>query len=325
MGVLAYKFPDEPPKYFEGEWKRASLSSISENEFFITDFQKSEVFTFDLTHQATLLDFPNEEHFFYIDEIPFAIQQEEYLRDLDQFKKQMSSLGIEKAIYSRVKISTKPKSLDFFFRKLCEKYASNALIYCVSSEHFGTWIGATPEILLEGNPSCMKTTSLAGTKLNATTPWTPKEKEEQQIVTDYISSILSTHLNKKDIHISSPYTFNTGAVFHLKSDFQFTLPKVNWFGLMNDLHPTPAVCGVPTKAAKALILSSEKHSRAFYTGIIGLRRQNELKSFVNLRCMQLLGEESALYLGGGITSDSNTEAEWEETENKSHTLLRLLY
>jgi len=321
--MLAFKFPNESPKYFMGGWKRSSFSAIHENEFFITNFLKSKVFTFDISNQQRLSDFPSEEYFSFLEEAPFAIQQENYLEDLDHFKKQMTVQGIEKAIYSRVKISDRPESIAFFFRQLCNKYGSNAFVYCVSSEYFGTWIGATPEILLEGNSHKMKTTSLAGTKLNIETPWTTKEKEEQQIVTDYINTILRTHIEQNNIERSAPYTFFTGAVHHLKSDFEFSLPKDDWYQLMNDLHPTPAVCGVPTKAAMELILSSEKHFREFYTGIIGLQRKNQLKSFVNLRCMQVLAEVCALYVGGGITSDSNTKSEWEETENKSLTLLRL--
>jgi isochorismate synthase len=46
--------------------------------------------------------------------------------------------------------------------------------------------------------------------------------------------------------------------------------------------------------------------------------------FVNLRCAQIIGDRIYLYLGGGFTAESDSEKEWEETENKSKTLLNLL-
>jgi isochorismate synthase len=46
--------------------------------------------------------------------------------------------------------------------------------------------------------------------------------------------------------------------------------------------------------------------------------------YVNLRCAQIIGDRLFLYLGGGFTADSDPEKEWEETENKSKTLLDLL-
>jgi isochorismate synthase len=44
---------------------------------------------------------------------------------------------------------------------------------------------------------------------------------------------------------------------------------------------------------------------------------------VNLRCAQLFRNQAFLYLGGGLTAQSNVEEEWQETENKAKTLEKI--
>ena len=46
--------------------------------------------------------------------------------------------------------------------------------------------------------------------------------------------------------------------------------------------------------------------------------------FVNLRCMQIKGQNALIYVGGGVTKDSNAKDEWEETVNKAQTMLCVL-
>ncbi|MEY4792967.1 MAG: hypothetical protein RIT34_1776, partial [Bacteroidota bacterium] len=100
---------------------------------------------------------------------------------------------------------------------------------------------------------------------------------------------------------------------------QSTLPL-----LLKYLHPTPAVAGLPQKVAVQYINALETHDRALYTGIIGNLRVGHEKLFVNLRCAQVYEGKLYIYVGGGFTPDSVAEQEWQETENKSKTLLQLL-
>ncbi|HRW99534.1 MAG TPA: chorismate-binding protein [Cyclobacteriaceae bacterium] len=52
--------------------------------------------------------------------------------------------------------------------------------------------------------------------------------------------------------------------------------------------------------------------------------KSESNIFVNLRCMQWSNTEAELYAGAGVTTDSVPEAEWEETEMKMNTLLKVI-
>jgi len=92
-----------------------------------------------------------------------------------------------------------------------------------------------------------------------------------------------------------------------------------------ELHPTPAVCGLPKNLADDFIKENEKHDRKYYSGYLGPWKLNqEVNLFVNLRCMEITCDQFVLYAGGGITSKSIPEREWEETIQKAKTLLDVI-
>ncbi len=209
------------------------------------------------------------------------------------------------------------------FLKLCDRYP-NAFVYILYHPDCGLWMGATPEQLLKIEDGVLHTVSLAGTKVDETTEWTEKEIVEQQIVTDFIADTLKR--NELTPEVSKAKTVKAGAVMHLKSEIRAEVnPKTDINSLLTDLHPTPAVCGMPKKEAMQFIVSNEPHNRTYYTGFLGeLGTNNSANLYVNLRCMQICKNSLALYLGGGITEDSDLEAEWIETENKAQTLLSVI-
>jgi isochorismate synthase len=94
--------------------------------------------------------------------------------------------------------------------------------------------------------------------------------------------------------------------------------------LLKHLHPTPAVAGLPKKVAQQYLAALEGHERRLYTGIIGRATEGKEKLYVNVRCAEIIDQTLFAYVGGGFTPDSEPLLEWEETENKSQTLLRLL-
>ena len=228
----------------------------------------------------------------------------------------------EKVILSRVKKKTITLNPFDIFENLNANY-SNTFNYIISIENEGCWIGATPEVLVNIEDLICETVSIAGTKSKLTNKWGEKEIEEQQLVTDYITGELKSHLRKTEI--KGPYTITAGEVEHLKTEFSGTLiNKKNWPLLINGLHPTPATCGIPKIKAKKHIEDIEMHQRKFYTGFLGPISPSKMKFFVNLRCMEIQKKDAYLYLGGGITSKSVAEEEWNETENKAKTLLNAI-
>lgn len=244
------------------------------------------------------------------------------------------------------------------FNALLENYPT-AFVYCWYHPKIGLWLGATPETLLATRGNRLKTMAVAGTKPVQQTQrntngqkrpqWAAKERYEQQLVTDAITEALNPRM--KQFSVSKPQDYRAGNVWHLKTDFSGIIDKssakVNpWREIIDNLHPTPAVCGLPKHEAAQFILEHEGYDREFYTGFLGElnltekatraanRRNQENQAyavsnrvtnlFVNLRCMQLLGKKVHLYVGGGITSESSPESEWEETQQKSQTMLKAL-
>ena len=95
--------------------------------------------------------------------------------------------------------------------------------------------------------------------------------------------------------------------------------------ILQELHPTPAVCGLPKEEAYHFILNNEGYNRAYYTGIIGwLDPQGETTLYVNLRCMNITDKTATFYAGGGILPSSTVETEWEETQQKMNTMRNIL-
>ena len=95
--------------------------------------------------------------------------------------------------------------------------------------------------------------------------------------------------------------------------------------LVEELHPTPAVGGLPKAAAVDYILKQEGYDRSYYTGYLGpFAAFEQANLFVNLRCAQFLPDAVQLYTGAGITTGSVPAREWEEICRKASTFLSVL-
>src|SRR5690554_789267 len=324
MACLAYQFPNEEIKVFTGEWIEETLENLPDDCFFITDFTKEKMFYFQIGQ--TVDSIPESALSYKEADDVFVCNQKAYLNGLQYFIDGFELFGIEKAIFSRIKLVEQEDAteIDAVFRRLAKRYSSQALVYLASDEQFGTWMGATPEILLSGNIDKIHSMALAGTKRSEKTKWTDKEQEEHQYVADYVKAKINEQ-SPENLIISPTETAKKGAVYHLQTRYEFKLVKEKWNGLMKSLHPTPAVCGTPTDLAQDYILTNEPHEREFYTGLVGWKGQEDISVFVNLRCMQVLKDHFALYVGGGITLASDIANEWQETEDKSETLLGVIF
>lgn len=233
----------------------------------------------------------------------------------------------DKIVLSREeKITAEDFDIEKSFKKMLGKYP-NAFVYIWFHPKIGLWMGATPEKLLSVESNTFKTMALAGTqvyknKLNV--HWELKEQKEQQFVTDYI--VEEVKLFVKEVEITNPFTVKAGSLLHIRTDISANLISKNALKpLIFALHPTPAVCGLPKNVATKFILENEDYDRSYYTGFLGeLNIQNKSNLFVNLRCMQLKEGKIHIYVGGGITKESNAEREWEETKNKAMVIKSIL-
>ncbi|PCH73058.1 MAG: isochorismate synthase [Flavobacteriaceae bacterium] len=234
---------------------------------------------------------------------------------------------VEKIVVSRKESCAKStENVAVLFQKLMTTYA-NAYVYLWVHPKVGTWLGASPEKLLEVEGNTLKTMSLAGTQPYLDTEkvvWKQKEITEQDLVTNFVIENLKPFITMMEA--SETYTVKAGSLLHLRTDIQGVLkPTTTLQKLIHHLHPTPAVCGVPKQEAKSFILENEGYDRRFYTGFMGELNMDERTClYVNLRCMEITKETTFVYVGGGITTDSIPEKEWQETVSKSKTMKRIL-
>jgi isochorismate synthase len=259
---------------------------------------------------------------------------------------QIKATSLEKVICSRLIKVKATVDLIETYKKVILKH-QDAYCYCWFHPEVGTWIGATPEQFINLERETLRTVALAGTQHKTEFPepkWTSKEIEEQQMVTNYIIDTLKAYAN--DINIGDAKTVGAGNLWHLKTEIKAKVENADLDKIIKALHPTSAVCGMPKEEANAFIQEHESYDRAYYSGFLGELNVKEEKTrsqrhknqehqvflslktisnlYVNLRCMQIFQDALHLYVGGGITKDSEPTAEYLETKAKSQTLLNVL-
>ncbi len=256
-----------------------------------------------------------------------AEDEARYTALVDRAVRAIKEGTLQKVVLSRqLDVPTDKTALEIF-RDVLAAYPS-AFCYCWYHPDVGCWIGASPEILLHYSGTILSTMSLAGTlerESGKEPSWGSKEREEQRMVTDYISEVLV----REGIAVerSEVETVEAGNLWHLRTTLTGKASSEQVSSVVKALHPTPAVCGIPLQQARDFISHYEGYSRKYYTGFLGeLHRGKgrETRLFVNLRCMEYLGNKARIYVGGGITSNSDPAAEWDETRAKSKTILKVL-
>lgn len=253
-----------------------------------------------------------------------------YIHCFDAFIKPLQENTLDKLVLSRSLTLDREAgfSPEEAFYKACKQYIRSYVYLCHTPET-GTWLGGTPEILLSGEKGEWHTVALAGTQplQNGELPthWNEKNKREQLLVSNYIHDRLGSL--GIDSTMEGPYPARAGGLSHLKSDFHFHLGESNKLGdLLNLLHPTPAVCGLPKEEAYRFILTNEGYNRRYYSGFIGwLNPEGRTDLYVNLRCMNIMNNMLILYAGGGLLSSSELSDEWQETEDKLQTMRALIF
>ncbi|MCV7245773.1 isochorismate synthase [Mycobacterium mantenii] len=207
-----------------------------------------------------------------------------------------------------------------------EKYAGAVLV------------GASPELLVARSGDRVECRPFAGSAPRAADPdadaangaalvSSAKNRHEHQLVIETIKDALQPLCDELSI-AAEPQLSSTATVWHLCTPIGGRLRDTSTtaIDLALALHPTPAVGGVPTKAAMQLIDELEG-DRGFYAGAVGwCDARGDGRWVVSLRCAQLSADRrSALArAGGGIVAESDPDDEVAETTTKFGTILNAL-
>lgn len=272
------------------------------------------------------------------DEINYTIESnpsEDFISLVDDSISYIKCGHFQKVVPSRFKKLTFKEDVDpgNIFTKLTESYKTS-FVSLVYTPETNLWIGATPETLINTKDSKFTTVALAGTqKYNpdidtSDIAWTQKEIEEQAFVSRYIINCFKK-IRLREFEELGPKTIQAGNLIHLKTIFSVDMEATNFPQLgsvmLDLLHPTSAVCGMPLESAYDFIKKNEHYDRKFFSGYLGpVNNETSTAIFVNLRCLELDGMEGTLYAGAGVTESSNPTKEWNETELKMNTILNVL-
>jgi isochorismate synthase len=266
-----------------------------------------------------------------------ATEKERFIHLVNKGIQAIEAGNFQKVVPSRTQILSLSSDFEAIeaFDKACQWYP-NAFVSMVSLPHLGViWLGASPEILVsQDSKGLFRTMALAGTQSaynnegklikTAEALWRQKEIEEQALVSRYIINCFKK-IRVREFEEIGPKTIIAGNLMHLRTEFLVDTHEVNFPQLatvmLDLLHPTSAVCGMPKEPATQFILANENYDREFYSGFLGpVNIKQESHIFVNLRTMKIQNEVATLYAGCGITADSDAEKEWLETEMKCQTL-----
>jgi len=194
------------------------------------------------------------------------------------------------------------------------------------------FIGATPERLATLRGRTLATGALAGTTGRGDTPaedeWLAdelrrdeKNVHEHDIVVDAIRDQLSPFA--ASISTGERDVRRLATVQHLETPITATLSDdEHVLTLVEALHPTPAVGGLPPDRALATIRDTESFDRGWYAAPVGWFDAAGHGSFaVAIRSAVTAGDTATLFAGVGIVEDSDPDAEWDEVQLKYRPML----
>lgn len=227
--------------------------------------------------------------------------------------------------------------LSALLRALRER-EPNAFVFAVSGARPGRkLVGASPELLVSKTGSAVSSRPLAGSSRRsvdaaqdreaaAALLRSAKDRHEHELVVERIVEDWRPLLAMVE-RDPEPTLVGTSAMWHLASHIRGKLkdPRTSSLELALALHPTPAVCGTPTDAARAFIEAQEPFERGDFTGAIGyMDGAGDGEWVVALRCAELEGARARLFAGAGIVETSDPEAELLETRGKMQMMLEVL-
>lgn len=206
--------------------------------------------------------------------------------------------------------------------------------FFIFKNHQEIVVSYTPETLCRYSHDQLTTISLAGTaprdlnnqaldqKFSDDLLQDDKNLREQNFVTERIVKDLSPFTT--NIEIGPLYILKQTYVQHLAQNIKAHINREKIWGLIQTMHPTPALGGEPQKLALEQIRMIEQTPRQEYGGAFGFILPDEIQLVVNIRCLKFEHENKSITLFGGcgILMESDPQLEWLETENKMRHFLK---
>ncbi|WNZ65599.1 isochorismate synthase DhbC [Myxococcus sp. MxC21-1] len=269
-----------------------------------------------------------------------------YLNGVAQALKLMQSGPLQKVVLSRSLHlnAAAPIDLRQLLRNLAQRNPSGYTFAAdlpqqdgTSGAELRTLIGASPELLVSRSGFQVVANPLAGSAARSADPLedqeraaallkSPKDLHEHAVVIDAVAEALRPYCKTLNVP-AGPSLVNTATMWHLSSRITGELadPSISSLTLAAAMHPTPAVCGYPTRLAHEAIGSIEPFERGYYTGTVGwCDATGDGQWAVTIRCAEASERTLRIFAGAGIVVGSTPESELAETEAKFRTMLHAM-
>ena len=211
---------------------------------------------------------------------------------------------------------------------------SYQFLYCQGENCF---FGASPELLYERKDGFIQIPAIAGTIVLSDTDDEAEIREflqsgknlwEHKLVVDGICEQIKS-LGLDPQKQSEPEILRFGRLVHLYTPIRCRDPGKDLLKsstLISALHPTPAIGGLPQKAALSFLQEFEPWSRGLFASPITISYPNgEEICIVAIRSALLKGNEFYQFAGAGYVQGSDPELEWQETDKKMNSVWNLFF
>lgn len=262
-------------------------------------------------------------------------EKEGWIRNIKKALEEIDSGKVQKIVLSRqVDIELESKiNISKIIKRLGERYPRCYVFAFRKNDSI--FFGASPEKLAKISNGWIEADALAGSvargeseendELLANSLLTSKKDlAEQKIVVSFIRDSFSQFCDEI-IFDENPIIRKLPNIQHLWTPIKGKInSNESIFTILKELHPTPAICGVPWNKALDSIIEMEPHDRGLFSGMIGwFNFNNEGEFAVAIRSALLKNRSIYAFAGCGIVKGSDPEFEYAESELKLRPILSL--
>jgi anthranilate synthase component I, non-proteobacterial lineages len=271
-----------------------------------------------------------------VPELPFSsnVSKEKFLANVQASKKFINSGDIIQVVGSqRFSVETKAPAMDVY--RAVRSVNPSPYMFLLELNGFSL-VGASPEIHVRCEDNQVEIRPIAGTRRRGKTGEEdialekelladPKERAEHVMLVDLARNDIGRvcdfgSVQVRDLMIIERYSH----VMHIVSSVEGKLAadKTN-YDLMRATFPAGTVSGAPKIRAMQIISELEGTTRGPYAGCVGYFSFNgNLDTCITIRTALLKDGKAYVQAGGGWVNDSEPEAEFQETVNKSKAMLK---
>lgn len=218
--------------------------------------------------------------------------------------------------------------LDFFADAVTRTAPARAAFLAGA---WGAVASLSPELFLQRRGDVVVSSPIKGTLPRAARPAalreSAKDVAENVMIVDLVRNDLGRLAVTGSVTVPELLRVHPApGVWHLVSTVSARLPEdVPMGALLDSTFPPASVTGTPKRRARQLLSSWEPHRRGVYCGTVGMASPVagcELN--VAIRTVEFDADGGAvLGVGGGITADSEVDAEWQECLDKAAPIVGL--